>query len=145
MNVVWWWLFALLAIVIEVLTVGQLVSVWIAFGAIAGGMVDLLGLGVEWQFTAFVVVTVLAFLIVRPLATRLIKSEFTPTNTDRYIGKVVPLTKACSHLVWGELRIGGSTWTCINVGDELLPVGCLVKIIGVEGVKFKVEATEEKK
>jgi membrane protein implicated in regulation of membrane protease activity len=144
MDVIWWWLFALIAIIVEVITVGQLVSIWLAFGAIGAGIVDLLGAGIEIQFVVFVVVTVVAVLFLRPLTTKMVKSEFVPTNVDRYLGKEVPLTKACSHLLWGELKIGGSTWTCINVGDETLTEGTLVKIVGVEGVKFKVEAIKEK-
>ena len=48
-------------LIVEIATVG-LTSIWLAGGALAALMVELLGLGIVWQIAAFLIVTLYCYI-----------------------------------------------------------------------------------
>jgi len=147
---IWIWLGAAAVFaVIEGLTVG-LVCIWFAAGALAAMLCAILGAGLAVQLTVFVLVSAAALALVRPLARRFSRSGTVATNADRCLGQTARVTEAIDNrLPSGAVYIDGKTWTARSTeADVTIPVGALVTVERMEGVKLYVkfcEKTEEVK
>lgn len=127
----------------EALTVG-LASIWFAAGALAALACALLGANLWVQLTVFILASALSLAAFRPLARKYINSSVEPTNADRIIGGEALVTEEIHNIQGkGAVTIGGMTWTARSGSDELIPVGTLVRILRIEGVKVYVEHVKE--
>jgi membrane protein implicated in regulation of membrane protease activity len=136
----WLWIIIfIVALVIEVVTAGTLVSVWFSVGALLAFAVQLLGGPLFLQVLVFLVVSVGALLAIRPLATTYFRGNTVATNADRMIGQRTFLTKAISSSHWGEVNVYGVVWSAVEANNRPLEVGTEVKIIAIEGAKLIVE------
>lgn len=61
----------------------QLVSIWFVFGSLAAFIASLLGASVAVQVIIWLVVSVLALAITRPLVKKKLTAKIQPTNADR--------------------------------------------------------------
>ena len=93
------------------------------------------------QSIVFVVVSVIALLITKPLINKFKKFEVEPTNSDRVIGKVGEVTQKIGKNKYGEVKVYGNTWTASS--KQVINVGERVKVLSIDGVKLVVE--KEKK
>lgn len=127
----------------ETLTVG-LTSIWFAAGSLFALVCALLG-GPEWlQIALFIVVSALCLLAIRPLAQKHLNAKVQPTNADRVIGETVPVTEEINNLLaQGAVSIGGLTWSARSDQNVIIPVGTLVRVLRIEGVKVYVEEVKE--
>ena len=134
------WLIALIVLVIgEAITVG-LTFIWFAVGALGGLVVAGLGGAVWLQVVVFLVLSSLSLLLVRPLATRFMKTSHSPTNADRVIGKTALVTEAIDNVAGrGQVNISGQVWSARSEHQVVIPAGARVKILRIEGVKVFVE------
>ena len=134
------WLILMVAFcVIEGFTSG-LVSIWFALGAVAALIAALLGAGFVLQFILFAAVSVLTILLLRPFASRILKTRHEATNADRIIGQeAVVIVPVSGEKGTGQVRVDGSIWTAKYSGPGEIPEGARVVIRGIEGVKAVVE------
>ncbi|MEM5781045.1 MAG: NfeD family protein [Lawsonibacter sp.] len=134
------WLITLIVLMIgEALTVG-LTFVWFAVGALGGLITAVLGGGIWLQVVVFLVLSGLSLALVRPVASRFLKSSHAPTNADRVIGKIAIVTEAVDNLLGkGLVSISGQVWTARSEHDVVIPAGTEVKVLRIEGVKVFVE------
>lgn len=136
----WFWIIiALLALAVEIITVGTLVSIWFSIGALAAYISAQLNFKFEMQLLVFLAVSVLAFLTIRPIAKRFLSTKQQPTNADRYIGQHVTVTEAISAEKWGAVMIQGVRWSAREVNNAAVDVGVSVEIIALEGAKLLVK------
>lgn len=136
------WLIAFLGLLlVEFLTVG-LVSIWFAFGALAAFITALFTDSVMIQTIVFVVTSIIALLITKPLAKKFRLSNFEPTNSDRVIGKIAEVTKTITPTEYGQVTIFGETWTAAS--RVKLEVGTKVVVEKIDGVKLIVKKEGEK-
>lgn len=133
-----WIVICVVAFVAELITPTALVSIWFAVGAIIGALVALVGFPIPVQIVCFVVVSMVSMLTVRPIASRYLRGNITPTNADRFIGEIAWVTKQISKEEWGEVKIKGFLWHAIPVDDVLIEVDAKVKVIAIEGAKLLV-------
>ena len=93
---------------------------------------------------AFAVVSVLCILLVRPSVVKRFNSLRTRTNVDTVIGKVAKVIVAVNNEEsTGRVSLGGIEWAARAVSDtETIPVGTMVEILRVEGVKVIVKVKE---
>ena len=84
---------ALAAVVLELITPSALVSIWFALGAVVAALCAALQLSVAIQFIVFLLISVLAMLIVRPVASRYLRGNVVPTNADRMIDQTGKVTR----------------------------------------------------
>lgn len=127
----------------EALTVG-LTSVWFAVGSLMALVCALLGGSLWLQLPLFVVTSALSMLAFRPLARRFINDRVEPTNVDRIIGTEALVTEEIHNLQGkGAVSIGGLTWSARGEKDDQIPVGTLVRVRRIEGVKVYVETVKE--
>jgi len=139
-----WLVLMVLFLLIESTTV-TLVSIWFAAGALAAILVALTGGGLGFQVTVFILVSAIALSALRPLVRKHIKPKITKTNADAVIGTTGLVTSAIDNVsAVGQVKLGAMHWTARSASGEPIPVGTLVKVERIEGVKVFVEPVEEK-
>ena len=123
----------------EAVTVG-LTFIWFAIGALGGLITAWLGGPVWLQVIVFLAVSALALVLVRPLASRFMKTSHSPTNADRVIGQTAIVTEAIDNVEGkGQVNIAGQVWSARSQHDVAIPSGTEVKVLRIEGVKVYVE------
>ena len=146
LMVIIWVAAAALFLITEAMTVG-LTSIWLAVGAL-GALVVALCKGQLWlQIAVFIVLTIAALLVTRPLAKKYVNSKKSPTNADRLFGVTGLVTEEIDNIKnVGTVSISGQVWTARSMTGEVLPAGTKVKPVNIEGVKLivvKEQETEE--
>ena len=127
----------------EAVTVG-LTSIWFAGGALAGLITALLGGPLWLQVILFLAVTVLCLIAVRPLAKKYLQPGYQPTNADRVIGAEAVVTEEIHNLkAQGAVTVSGMVWSARSIDEEPIPVGTIVRVERIEGVKLFVSKVKE--
>ena len=143
-NVVFWhwWILAGLLLILE-LTAPAFFFLWLGIAAAAVGLIMLVfpSIGIETQLVLFAIASIVAVVAWRKYR------EARPITTDQpnlnrrghqYIGRMFSLTAPIDNGV-GKVVVDDSTW---KVKGPDLPAGTHVKVTGVEGTVFTVEAAE---
>lgn len=135
------WLITLIVLVIgEAITVG-LTFIWFAVGAMGGLIVAVLGGQIWLQVVVFLVLSALSLVLVRPLATRFLKTSHSPTNADRVLNRTAVVTQTIDNVAGvGQVNISGQIWSARSEHGVVIPAGAEVKVLRIEGVKVFVEA-----
>jgi membrane protein implicated in regulation of membrane protease activity len=134
-----WWIVAGVLLVGEMLMPGFFL-LWLAAAAALTGAVDLVfGLGWQGEVITFAALSLVLVLATWKwvMASRQMQSD-QPTLNQRhhaYVGKVVPLAQPIVNGS-GKVRIEDSLW---DVDGPDLPLGALVRISGVVGLRLKAE------
>lgn len=117
----------------------QLVSIWAVAGGIAALIAALCGGPIWLQGILFIIVTVLALLITRPLVKRSARFQKTGTNADRYIGKTgIVIQEINNTLGEGQVNVLGSIWSARSEPDQVIAKDSSVFVKRIEGVKLIV-------
>jgi membrane protein implicated in regulation of membrane protease activity len=134
-----WWIAAGVLLVGEMLAPGFFL-LWLAAAAALTGIIDLLfALSWEGEIMVFAALSLVLVLLTWKwvMASRQMQSD-QPTLNQRhhaYVGKVVPLAQPIVNGS-GKVRIEDSLW---DVDGPDLPLGALVRISGVVGLRLKAE------
>lgn len=142
MGAAFWLCAVILFLIVEALVPG-LVSIWFAVGSVPALISALVGGPVWLQVTLFLVCSVLALVLTRPLAKKYVNSRVQPTNADMMIGKDCVVKETVDNLQGtGAVAVGGKVWTArAETEDEILPVGTVAKVLRIDGVKLIVKST----
>ena len=118
-----------------------LVSIWFALGALAALISALLGAQVWLQAVWFVVVSVLALIVTRPLAKKYVNSRTQATNADMLIGQECIVTETIDKLHGtGAVSVAGKVWTARTDDPErIIEKGSVAVVERIEGVKLIVK------
>ena len=145
MASVCWLIVFVILIGIEAATMA-LTTIWFAGGALIAFILSLMGVGIEVQLAAFVIVSFILLFFTRPLAAKYLNNRTVTTNADSLIGKTARITANVDNLSGtGAAVVGGQEWTARSVKDEdTYPEGTLVTIREIRGVKLIVSSIEEK-
>ena len=110
-----------------------LVAIWFVPGALVGLVLSLLTVSLPWQVGAFLVTTVLTFIL--GLKVRRKKSK---TNVDALIGQVVVVTEEVNNIEGrGAGKLHGQFWTVRSQdASQALVPGDLAVVVAIEGVKL---------
>ena len=142
MNYLVFWLILLIAcIAIELLTMG-LTTIWFACGAAVAAVIAGFAPGnLLLQVIAFAVVSIVVLLTVRPIAVKYFNRDRTRTNIESMIGRQGIVTAEIDNIQGcGQISVGGMDWSARSVEQEQkIPVGSVVIIRAVDGVKLLVE------
>ena len=127
-------------VVVEALTL-QITTCWFALGALAALILSCIqGIELPVQLVAFVVVSALGLLLLRPLTRRRLSVKKEATNADRVISQVGVVTEDIDNLQnTGAVKVAGKLWTARSFTGE--PIGCDERVVVrfIEGVKLIVE------
>lgn len=135
-----WMITAALMILLELLTFGNLITIWFFFGSIAALITTFLTDLVVVQVLVFTIVTILSLVLVRPMAQRiLLRENPIATNADRVIGKELVLEKAITQETWGQVSYSGTLWSCVSENNQVIKSGEKVEVVRIDGVKLVVK------
>ena len=137
-----WLIIAGLCLVIEIYTVGFFIF-WFGIGALFSLLVSFLTTNLFIQIGVFLVSSSLLVISTKPLMKKFTKNEKTvPTNFFSLSGKQGIVTKKIdSDNSTGQVKVKGELWSAIS--DKDIEKDAKVKILGVDGVKLKVEKIDE--
>lgn len=137
------WLVLLVAFLAAEAATVSMVSLWFAVSALVALLVALLG-GPGWlQGTLFLVISAVLLALLRPIVRRYISPRITATNVDSVIGSTGLVTAAIDNVsAAGQVKLGAMEWTARSTSGQPIPVGTLVKVDRIEGVKAYVTPAE---
>ena len=137
-----WLILLVVFLLAEAATVG-VVSMWFALGALAAMVTALLHGPVWLQTVLFVVVSTGLLLSLRPLVRKYLSPNLTATNVDSVVGSTGIVTAAIDNVsAAGQVKLGAMEWTARSPSGQPIPVGTLVKVDKIEGVKAYVTPAE---
>jgi len=139
--VIAWIVFAVILGIIEVCSL-NMVTLWIAIGAIFAAIAAAFGVPPIAQAGVFVLTSGILVVVTRPLAKKLVpKTE--PLNYDRVIGEVgVVIEEINAVLGSGQVKVIGQIWSAKCKSSTVIAIDENVKIVAVEGVRVVVETIE---
>lgn len=142
MTVVWLIVLVVL-VVIELVTMG-LTTVWFAGGALVATLAALLHLPVVLQVILFLVVSGLLLFFTRPLAVKYFNKDRVRTNAESLVGRQAIVISEIDNLQGiGQVNVGGMEWSARSKSDDVpLPVGAVVIVLAIDGVKLIVSEKE---
>ena len=135
------WLIAMIALLVVEGLVPGLISIWFALGALAALVSALLHAPLWLQIVWFLVVSIAALALTRPLAKKYINSKTQPTNADMLIGReCVVREKIDNVLGTGAVSVDGKVWTARTESDDTkAQEGSRAVVVRIEGVKLIVK------
>lgn len=134
-----WLALIVLAAIVEAGT-SQLVSIWFVAGGIAALIASMLGAPFAVQLTLYIVVTAVTLIITRPMVKKFIYFKKEDTNAGRCIGEIGVVLQEINNInAVGEVKVQGKVWSARTADGSSVPVGALVRILRIEGVKLIVE------
>lgn len=143
MIIVWICIFVL-SLLVELGT-EALVSIWFCIGAfIAGAVTYIPGMPFWGEIIVFVCVSLLSFLIIRPLVNKKLLRLHSKTNVDSIISKRGIVLKKITTFEKGEVKINDVIWNAIKRDqDEDIEKDDVVEVIAVQGNKLLVKKIEK--
>lgn len=142
---VYFWLAAMILLVVFELATMGLTTIWFALGALAALAVAVLGGPVWLQTVVFFAVSILALVCYRNLVKDHFNQNRIKTNADSLIGQNGIVTEEISNLhATGQVTVAGQEWTARSADDGItLEKGEIVTIHSISGVKLIVERSAE--
>ena len=134
------WLIAVVVFLVVEALVPGLVSIWFAIGALAALLASSVGAPLWLQGLWFLLVSVAALALTRPLARKYVNARTQPTNADRILGRDCVVREAIDNVQGtGAVAVDGKVWTArMEEEDERAAVGEIVVARRIEGVKLIV-------
>ena len=137
-----WWMLAGILLTLE-LTAPAFFFLWLGIAAAAVGLIMLVfpAIPLETQLVLFSIASVVSIFTWRKYReSRPIKTDQPNLNRrgHQYIGRVFTLSDSITNGE-GKVIVDDSTW---RIKGPDLPAGTSIKVTGVEGVIFKVEAAD---
>lgn len=139
MSFVWMIIFIGL-LVFELMTV-NLVTIWLAIGALASFILSFWVTEFIWQMLMFVGVSLISLLLTKKFVKKVRGKEIEHTNLDRVIGKIGIVTEEITKLEPGEVKVDGKKWSAVST--KKINVGSKVEILSIDGVKLNVKEVKE--
>ena len=135
------WLIAMAVFLIVEGIIPGLVSIWFAVGALAALLAAMVGAPLWLQLVWFVLVSIAALALTRPLAKKYVNGRVTPTNADRILDKECVVRETIDNLRGtGTVAVDGKVWTARMLNeDETAREGEIVIARRIDGVKLIVE------
>lgn len=134
-----WIGFAVLMAVCEAFT-SQLISIWFVIGAGCAAVTTIFTPSIPIQSAVFLVVSLVALIITRPLVKRLKKNKTKiSTNADRLVGLVGDVISDITDAeAIGQVKVSGEIWSAKSNNTPILK-GEKIRVLSIEGVKLIVE------
>lgn len=134
-----WCFIMIAALIIEIITVGNLVSIWFTIGAAISLILAMLHVSDVIQVVVFALTSGILILSLRPLAANYFRGNIVATNADSLIGKHVKLIHEINDDIYGEVKLNGVIWNVISIDGNPIAQDTLVSIQAIEGAKLIVK------
>ena len=121
----------------------HLVSIWFAAGSLIAMFAAMLSAPVWLQILLFLAVSAALLAAMWPITRKFLTPKLQKTNVDAIVGSQGRVTAAIDNVAAeGQVRLGPMVWTARSTSGELIPVGTLVTVDRIEGVKVFVSPAE---
>ncbi len=137
-----WLVLAIILFVIEAATIGM-VCLWFGIGAVFSMLSTFVTDNVYIQWLIFIVVSVAALVMLRPLAKQYIYATRESTNSEALIGREARLIDEITEDSPGRLKLGDISWIAIAENGEAISKGERVKVSAIKGNKLVVSKIKE--
>ena len=139
-----WLVVLVVLVIIELLTMG-LTTVWFAGGALVATIAALLHAPLFLRIILFLVVSAVLLFFTRPLAVKYFNKDRIRTNAESLVGRQAIVISEIDNLQGiGQVNVGGMEWSArTRVDGVKLPVGTVVTVLAINGVKLVVEERKE--
>lgn len=143
MTVMWLGILVIL-VVIELFTMG-LTTIWFAGGALVAALISIPGTPIIVQILFFLIVSILLLYFTRPIAVKYFNRDRTRTNVESLIGRQAIVISEINNVEGiGQVNTGGMEWSArSSYHNIVIPVGAVVTVLGIDGVKLIVEERKE--
>ena len=139
---VFWAAAIVVFVIVELATVG-LASIWFALGALCALISTLLGAPVWLQIVWFIVISIAALVLTRPLVKKYINAKTHATNADRVIGCRAVVKERIDALTGtGAVLADGKMWSARSADGSVIEADSIVTVKEIQGVKLVVERRE---
>jgi len=146
---VWRWIWLAAAVVFllgEMFAFGSFFLLPFAIGAVVAAILAFAGVGVGWEWLAFVVVSIASLACLYPLRHRLDRARPAEgIGSRRLIGQpalvLEPVPAGPSEL--GLVRVGREEWRDESRDGRALPAGTNVRVVDVQGTRVIVWPVDE--
>lgn len=141
MDVFVWAALVVLFVIVEITTV-QLVSIWLA----AGAMTTMLfccftDVGLLGQLIIFAVTSVIGIAVTVPFLRRRLNRGYTATNSELELGKSATVIETVDpDRNSGRVTLNGVDWGALSADGSIIPADSIVTVTEVKGTKLVVKA-----
>lgn len=143
-NPTMFWLVVFVACVVaEIISLG-LTTIWFAGGALAAAVAAALSAPIWLQIVLFFGVSLVLLYFTRPIAVKYFNKDRVKTNAESLVGQQAIVISEINNLQGiGQVLVNGQEWSARNVNESVqLPVGSVVIVRAISGVKLMVEEKE---
>ena len=136
-----WIVAGIILFILEIITPGYVLANF-GVAAIASGVAAWLGADMTIQIIVFVAVSLISFVVVRPILskTMLNKGEPTPTGASALIGRTAHVVERIPPAPdAGRVKIDGDNWQALSVDGKEIAEGAIVKVVRTESIRLFVE------
>lgn len=139
----WLLLFAVL-MVLEMITM-NLFTLWFAGGAIAAALLACMGVSFKVQLLTFAGVSLVLLFLVRPVTVKRFNKKRTQAAAESMIGRqAIVISEINNRQGIGQVTVGEKEWSAKNRNEEeILPVGSVVIVRDVKGMRLIVEEKKQ--
>lgn len=139
---IFWLIFALLMLIIEIGTV-SLVSIWFCAGALIAAILSFFQVGFVFQIIAFFAVSILLFLLFKQKLQEYFRfrHDLSGSGSMRVLGKNAKVLQPIGPGMQGRVFIDGLDWKATS--PVALVTGQIVKVVGIHGVTLEVQPLEK--
>lgn len=141
---VWIWAgLAVVFLIVEAACPIHLVSIWFVVGSLVAMIAAMLHWALWLQITLFVLVSGALLAMLWPVVRKYLNPAVEKTNVEAIIGSVGLVTVAIDNLTaTGQVKLGAMEWTARSTTGQGIPVGTIVRVDKIEGVKAFVSPAE---
>ena len=135
-----WIIVALGFFILEIFTPGFAVAC-LSFVSIGGAIASAFECDLKFQILIFAIVTLLAFVLVRPVMLKLFysKANTVATNVDALIGRQAIVIEEIKPVVGGRVKVDGDEWKAVTADGKAVEIGKIVRILKLDSVIVTVE------
>ncbi len=143
------WIGAAVVFAVLEASTSQLVSIWFVAGSVAAAVATIFTDNALIQVAVFLVVTIVALAVTRPLSKKLMKTKAVKTNAESLIGKTgIVKIDIDNNKSQGQITVNGQIWSAKAADDDsVIEKEKKVIVKSISGVKLVVEqapVTEDK-
>ena len=138
--VILWLVLLILFICVEAATLG-LTTIWFAGGALAALIAAMLQSSLLVQIILFFLISLLMLFFTRPIAVKYFNRDRIRTNVESLVGRQGIVISEIDNLQGiGQITVNGQEWSARSADAAVkIPVGAVVEIMAVSGVKLIVK------
>lgn len=145
MDTIVWLILLIVFIGVEAATLG-LASIWFAGGAFVSAIAAALHAPIWLQIVLFFATSLVLLYFTRPVAVKYFNKDRVKTNVESLIGETAVVTGEIDNLLsTGQVVINGQEWSARSAEENRIPVGTVVVVESISGVKLIVRKEDSEK